>query len=63
MCSSDLVFHGFVLREGDQYTPFDFPDARATRLRGINPRGDIVGTYNDVGGVSHGFVATGDARN
>ena len=52
------VFHGFVLREGDQYTPFDFPGATATRLRGINPRGDIVGTYNDVGGVSHGFVAT-----
>ena len=52
------VFHGFVLRD-DQYITFDFPGATttATRLRGINPRGDIVGTYA-VGTVSHGFVAT-----
>ena len=51
------VFHGFVLREDDQYITFDFPGATATRLRAINPRGDIVGTYA-VGTVSHGFVAT-----
>jgi len=51
------VFHGFVLREDDQYITFDFPGATATRLRGINPRGEIVGTYA-VGGVSHGFLAT-----
>ena len=51
------VFHGFVLREDDQYITFDVPGGTATRLRGINPRGDIVGTYA-VGVVSHGFVAT-----
>ena len=30
--------------------------ARQTALRGINPRGDIVGFYVDTGGRQHGFV-------
>jgi len=49
-------FHGFVLREDDQYTTFDFPGATANRLRGINPGGDIVGSYIDAGGCATRFL-------
>lgn len=38
------------------YFPVDYPAALATSLSGINAQGDIVGTYVDSGGVSHGFV-------
>ena len=34
-------------------------DALRTVARGINGRGDIVGTYLDSGGVQHGFLASG----
>lgn len=38
------------------YAAIDFPGAAATRARGINNRGDIVGEYDDIDGSTHGFV-------
>jgi hypothetical protein len=33
------------------------PEATATRVFGINASGDLVGTYVDTGGRTHGFLA------
>src|SRR6185369_14121025 len=30
--------------------------ARATSAQGINPAGDIVGSYTDAAGIQHGFL-------
>jgi uncharacterized membrane protein len=55
--------HGFLLRKGE-FTTIDFPgdDVVSTQARGINPQGDIVGSYvsKDAAGKlhTHGFVAT-----
>jgi hypothetical protein len=38
------------------YFPVDYPEALATSLSGINAQGDIVGSYVDSNGASHGFV-------
>ena len=49
---SDGILHGFLLtRTG--FVTIDVPGIVA--LRGINPRGDIVGVYN-LGGRLHGFA-------
>ena len=34
----------------------DVPGAVLTEANGINPRGDIVGDYNDSGGNTHGYL-------
>jgi hypothetical protein len=58
------VNHGFLLHQG-KYTVLGHPRAATahgpgeepilgTISRGINSRGDIVGTYGDSKGVSHG---------
>jgi len=39
-----------------RFVKIDFPDAVATIASGINARGDIVGRYDDVNGVTHGFL-------
>jgi len=39
-----------------RFTKIDFPNATQTVASGINARGDIVGRYNDVNGVVHGFL-------
>ena len=39
----------------DTYTTIDFPGATATDASGINASGEIVGTYTDSSGASHGF--------
>jgi uncharacterized membrane protein len=62
----NLVLHGFLLHQG-RYTRLDHP--KAARVRGaskveqlgttafgISNQGDIVGTYGDSKGVSHGFL-------
>jgi uncharacterized membrane protein len=49
--------HGFLLRKG-AYTVIDFPEAAGTDVRGINPRGEIVGNYwyeNDPAVALRGF--------
>ena len=38
------------------FTTIDVPGAMATSASGINPRGDIVGSYRDGSGRSHGYV-------
>jgi len=38
------------------FVTIDIPGASSTAAQGINPRGDIVGTYS-VGGITHGFLA------
>ena len=37
------------------FTTIDFPGAAGTSATGINPRGDIVGSYV-AGGVTHGYI-------
>jgi hypothetical protein len=39
-----------------RFIKIDFPNASETIASGINARGDIVGRYNDVNGVVHGFL-------
>ena len=48
-------FHGFIRTETGIIT-VDFPGAAATRVFGINARGDVVGTYI-LGGRTSGFLA------
>ena len=49
-------FHGFQF-DGTDYGRIDFPGATATRVFGINARGDMVGNYVDSFGRTHGFIA------
>jgi len=48
---------GFVLSEG-VYTPLDVPGAASTQVFSVNNRGEIVGSYDDSSGVTHGFLGT-----
>jgi probable HAF family extracellular repeat protein len=41
---------------GYRFTRIDVPGAVYTDARGINARGEVVGTYADADGVSHGFL-------
>lgn len=54
--------HGFLLSASDltDFIAIDFPAAgvKGTQVRGINPRGDIVGAYVDSNGADHGFIAS-----
>jgi uncharacterized membrane protein len=47
--------HGLLLREG-AFTRVDITGSLATLAFGINPRGDIVGSYHDAIGKEHGFL-------
>lgn len=46
--------HGFLL-SGGQYTTLDFPNAAWTLAFGVNGSDNIVGLYEDAGGI-HGFL-------
>src|SRR5262249_16423992 len=50
---------GRSARQEGSFTTVDFPGARSTQALGINPRGDIVGQYDDAEGVTHGFLLSG----
>src|SRR5437763_5619440 len=39
-----------------RFTTIDYPGAVFTQALGINPSGDIVGSYVDSGNVEHGFL-------
>ena len=39
-----------------RFVKIDVPNATSTTANGINARGDIVGTFVDANGVSHGFL-------
>jgi hypothetical protein len=43
--------------EHDTFTAIDVPGARSTAAFGINPAGQIVGSYLDSSSTGHGFVA------
>jgi uncharacterized membrane protein len=42
-----------------RFASVDFPGAALSTANGINARGDIVGRYDDVNGVTHGFLLRG----
>ena len=52
----DTGEHGF-LYDGGVFAPIDVPGVSSTFARGINPRGQIVGSYGDSTGLP-GFLAT-----
>ena len=39
-----------------RYMRITMPDGSPTFVRGIDARGDIIGTYTDAGGVGHNFL-------
>ena len=41
------------------FSTLDYPDATATRARGVGPTGNIVGAYVDASGRTHGFLYSG----
>lgn len=51
-----LALSSLLFAADYRFVKIDFPDASATIASGINARGDIVGRYDDVNGVSHGFL-------
>jgi hypothetical protein len=55
---ADPTLHarGF-LKTGDSFQSIVYPKSIDTRAFGINPAGDIVGTYQTADGHTHGFVA------
>jgi len=62
-------FHGFVVDTSRQgaasdwvFTSVDYPGAAATRAFGINAGGDVVGSYADATGRTHGFLASRTGR-
>ena len=54
-----VASHGFA-RDASGLTVIDIPGARWTRIFGISPRGDMVGSYADASNNVHGFLLRGD---
>lgn len=55
------VQRGFLLSKDGKFTVIEFPNARLTIARGINPSGEIVGSYQlpgDPGLAARGFLLT-----
>jgi len=51
--------HGYVIQNGN-FQSFDVPGSTFTEAWDINPRGIIVGDFQDITGVFHGFLRTAD---
>jgi len=51
--------HGYVIQNGN-FQSFDVPGSTFTEAWDINPRGIIVGDFQDLTGVFHGFLRTAD---
>jgi len=51
-----LTVSPLLLATDYRFAKFDFPDSASTEARGINARGDIVGSYTDANDVTHGFL-------
>ena len=49
--------HGFVLCDG-VYATIDVPGESNTGVFSINAHGEIVGSYDDANGATHGYVGT-----
>ena len=61
--AGDLVGNTFITNEGfldsgGVFSLIDVPGASSTHVFGINNLGQIVGTYTENDGSSHGFLAT-----
>jgi uncharacterized membrane protein len=53
--------HGFLLTAvGGNFITIDIPGAKRTTPRGINNFDQIVGSFEDDSGQSHGFIRKGD---
>jgi hypothetical protein len=50
-----VTSHGFSL-DDDGFTQIDIPGASWTRIFGINPQEDMVGSYADTSNRIHGFL-------
>jgi hypothetical protein len=50
-------FAGFLLRKGS-YTEFSYPGATDTKFLGVTVYDQIVGSYSDSSGATHGFLLT-----
>jgi len=51
--------HSYVIQNGN-FQSFDVPGSTFTEAWDINPRGIIVGDFQDITGVFHGFLRTAD---
>ena len=51
--------HGYVIQQGN-FQSFDVPGSKFTQPWDINPRGRIVGEFQDLTGAFHGFLRTDD---
>ena len=51
-----LLLSSLLVAADYRFVKIHFPHASATVASGINARGDIVGRYDDVNGVVHGFL-------
>jgi hypothetical protein len=54
-----VTSHGFS-RDSDGFTQIDVPGASWTRIFGINPQGDLVGSYSDASNNVHAFLQPDD---
>jgi uncharacterized membrane protein len=50
------VDHGYLIATDATFTTIDFLGTFETQLSGINPAGEIVGSYSEQGGATLGFV-------
>jgi len=50
-----LTFRGYLLK-GDRSESVDVPGQGQTTIEGINNQGDVVGIFDDINFVRHGFV-------
>jgi probable HAF family extracellular repeat protein len=55
--TADGNSHGFVHLQAGQLATFDVPNAVQTAAYGVNDNGDIVGSFQDKAGKTHGFLA------
>lgn len=51
-----LLLSGSSAAQSFNFYGIDAPSSTLTTAFGINPAGDVVGTYNDAAGVQHGFL-------
>lgn len=58
-----MILFGVVTEARSDYTysyeAIEYPGASGTRAEGINDSGQIVGSYTDSGGATHGFLYDG----
>jgi uncharacterized membrane protein len=48
---------GFLRNADGSFQPINFPGSSGSAALGINDQGVLVGSYSDLAGASHGFIA------